>query len=126
MPKLKLLVAEDSKSMQIFYKKELPESLFEVQIAPDGEKALEAYEAMQPDIVLLDINMPLMNGHQVLKTIRQDKGDQKTTVIMVTSSSEKEEVVACAKLGIQGFIVKPFQGEELAMKIMECHKGKQA
>ena len=113
MPKLKLLVAEDSKSMQIFYQKELPDSLFEKQIVPDGEKALEAYDAMKPDIILLDINMPILNGYQTLKAIRQEKEDTSTTVIMVTSSSEKEEVVACAKLGIQGYVVKPFQVKDL-------------
>jgi len=122
MPKLKILVAEDSKSMQVFYRKELPEGLFESRIAPDGAAAVEEYNTWQPDIILLDINMPELNGYQVLKAIREDKGDTATTVIMVSSLSEKSEIVACANLGIQGFIVKPFKGGELVPKIMECHR----
>ena len=121
MPKLKLLIAEDSKSIQFFYQKELPEDVFEKRIVADGEKALAAYEEWQPDIVMLDLNMPIMNGHQVLKAIREKKGDNQTTIIIVTSLSEKDEIIACAKVGIQGYIVKPFKAAELPAKILACH-----
>ncbi len=122
MSKLKVLIAEDSKLVQFFYEKELSKTMFEIQIAPDGEKALEAYESWKPDIVLLDLNMPIMNGYQVLKAIREDKCDKTTTVIMVTSTSDKNEVVACAKLGIKGYIVKPFKKNVLPIQIIKCHK----
>lgn len=124
MPKLKILIAEDSKSMQFFYGKALPDMLFDKQIAGDGKVALELYQTMQPDIILLDMNMPEMNGYQALKTIRETFNDKQTTVIMVTSASEKEDVVACAKLGIQGYIVKPFSEEELPQLIMKCHRNR--
>ncbi len=122
MPKLKILIAEDSKSMQFFYRKALPDMLFDKHIAGDGKEALEQYQALQPDIILLDMNMPEMNGYQTLKAIRETFKDLQTTIIMVTSASEKEDVVACAKLGIQGYIVKPFTEEELPQLVMKCHK----
>lgn len=122
MPKLKILVAEDSKSMQIFYQKELPEAFFEKRIVPDGAQALAEYEVWKPDIVLLDMNMPIMNGFQVLKSLRQEKNDQTITVIMMTSISEKEDVLACAKIGIQGYIVKPFKPHEMVQTILKCHR----
>lgn len=124
MAKLKLLVAEDSKSMQAFYKLKLPDVMFEKKIVSDGEQAIKEYADWQPDIVLLDINMPLMNGYQALKSIREEHRDKITTIIMVTSTSEKSEILACAKLGIQGYIVKPFSAEELPVAIMKYHRGK--
>lgn len=122
MPKIKILIAEDSKSMQFFYRKALPETLFDKHIVGDGKEALEQYQALQPDIILLDMNMPEMNGYQTLKAIRETLADKETTIIMVTSASEKEDVLACAKLGIQGYIVKPFKAEELPQLIMKCHR----
>lgn len=124
MPKLKLLIAEDSKPMQLFYRKELSDELFEKKIVPDGEQALEEYKAWRPDIVLLDMNMPVMNGYQTLKTIREGCRDKSTTIIMVTSANEKDAVIACAKLGIQGYIVKPFKTEAINKAIMQNHQQK--
>ena len=124
MPKLKLLIAEDSKAMQSFYRKELPGDLYEQKIVSDGEQALEEYKAWRPDIVLLDMNMPVMNGYQTLKTIREGCRDRSPTIIMVTSASEKDDVIACAKLGIQGYIVKPFKAEAINKAILHNHQQK--
>jgi CheY-like chemotaxis protein len=124
MPKLKLLIAEDSKAMQSFYRKELPGDLYEQKIVSDGEQALEEYKAWRPDIVLLDMNMPVMNGYQTLKTIREGCRDRSTTIIVVTSASEKDDVIACAKLCIQGYIVKPFKAEAISKAILHNHQQK--
>lgn len=124
MPKFTILIAEDSKSMQLFYQKSLPDAFFDKHIVSDGRESLARYEALKPDIVLLDMNMPELNGYQTLKTIRETFRDLETTIIMVTSASEKEDVVACAKLGIQGYIVKPFLQEELPQLVMKYHRGK--
>ncbi|MBI5557800.1 MAG: response regulator [Deltaproteobacteria bacterium] len=122
MPKLKLLIAEDSKSMQNFYRTMLSADHYEQKIVPDGEQALEEYKAWRPDIILLDMNMPVMNGYQTLKTIRESCLDKSTTIIMVTSASEKHDIIACAKLGIQGYIVKPFKAEAINKAILQYHK----
>ena len=68
------------------------------------------------------MNMPLVNGYEVLKAIRTKRKDLLTTIIMVTSASEKNDVVACAQLGIQGYIVKPFKPEELNLAIVKYHR----
>ena len=124
MPKLKVLIAEDSKPMHIFYRSALSDVLFEQKIAPDGDQAMAEYQQWQPDIVLLDMNMPVMNGYQTLKAIREQHQDKNTTIIMVTSASEKNDVIACAKLGIQGYIVKPFKAEALNEAVLRYHKQK--
>jgi len=122
MPKLKILIAEDSKSMQAFYAQSIPNEFYEKTIVADGEVALHAYATAKPDIILLDMNMPLVNGYEVLKTIRVKYKDPLTTIVMVTSASEKNDVVACAQLGIQGYLVKPFKPEELNQAIAKSHR----
>lgn len=126
MPKLKILVAEDDKVIQKLYEQGLPESLFERKIVSDGDEALAIYKEWKPDIILLDFLMPHVNGFQALTQIREANKDETTTVIMVSSVSEKNEIMACAKLGIQGYIVKPFETQNIAPIIMKYHKANQA
>ncbi|OGR07074.1 MAG: hypothetical protein A2511_11120 [Deltaproteobacteria bacterium RIFOXYD12_FULL_50_9] len=124
MPKIKILIAEDSKSIQFLYNKALPDAFFEKSLVLNGEEALQAYKTQKPDIILLDMHMPLLNGYQTLKILRENFKDTATTIVMVTSSSDKEDVMACAKLGIQGYIVKPFTVEELPQLLMKYHRAK--
>lgn len=121
MPKLKILIAEDDKVTQKLYEQSFPDKLFEVQIVSNGNAALETYQQWQPDIVVLDVFMPVVNGYKVLSEIRQECGDKSTSVIMVTSASDKKDILACAKLGIQGYIVKPFITQKLAATIVGYH-----
>jgi DNA-binding response OmpR family regulator len=118
---LKILVAEDEKMIQKIYQASLPESLFLLKIVGDGEEAIRLYDEWQPDIIVLDCIMPLLNGFQVLKLIREERQD-KSTVIVVTGESDKDTIIACAKLGVNGYMVKPFVEEELAPKIFKIYK----
>ncbi|MFC1523604.1 response regulator [Thermodesulfobacteriota bacterium] len=122
MTPYKVLIAEDSRQIQLFYKRALTEPDFELKIASDGALALSILEDWQPDIILLDYMMPNLNGYQFLKELRQNKKDTSTTVIVVTGVSEKDEIVAFAKLGIQGYIVKPFRVEDLAETVLKYHQ----
>lgn len=122
MSKLKVLIAEDSKTIQLSYQKRLSESQFEIRMVENGQDAIANYEEWHPDVVLLDFNMPIKNGYQVLQEIREEREDTKTTIIMVTTVSEKESIIACAKLGIQGYVVKPFKEKELSDKVLKCHE----
>ena len=120
--KLKILIAEDEKVTQAIYKKGLSENLFTMRLAENGQRALEEYKEWNPDILLLDYSMPLLNGYQVLRTIRETEGDKKVSIIMVTADSDKANIIACAKLGIHGYIVKPFKANELSAKIIQLYK----
>ena len=118
MEKIKILVAEDEIVAQKIYKKGLIETVFEKQIVGDGESALELYLAWKPDIVILDFRMPKMTGYSVLKQIRERYKDTTTIIVMATAISDKEEVMACVKLGIQGYIVKPVKMDTISEKIL--------
>ncbi|MBU0675760.1 MAG: response regulator [Proteobacteria bacterium] len=124
MSKLKLLIAEDSKLMQFFYESELSAELYELKIVSDGEQALAEYSSWQPDIILLDMLMPVMNGYLALKAIRERFKDKSVTIIMATSSNDKDDVIACAKVGIQGYIVKPFEADDVNKAILKYHQQK--
>ena len=70
----------------------------------------------------MDIMMPHMNGFTTLQTIRQTLRDTTTTVIMVSSVTDKQDIVACAKLGIQGYVLKPFEVKTLAATVVGYHQ----
>ena len=121
MPPLKILIAEDEKVTQKLYEVALPESICRHKIVGDGEEAIRIYDEWKPEVVLLDFSMPQINGYQVLKTIRGERQDKDTVIIMVTGHSDKDSILACAKLGVQGYIVKPFVNKELAPKIFKIY-----
>ena len=123
MKKLKVLVAEDEGATLAVYKnKALDETVFETSFAENGKEALEKYNAWEPDIILLDIYMPVITGFTVLKEIRQNILDTSTVIIMVTSLSEKEDILQCLEMGIQGYIVKPFDVRSLTKRILEYYE----
>jgi len=119
--KLKILIAEDDKTAQTFYDACLSEEEFEKKIVASGKEALKTYRAWKPEIVVLDIMLQEMTGYSVLREIRS-AGDKSTTIIMATSLSRKSDVLDCANLGVQGYIVKPFDARTLRDKILQCHQ----
>ena len=121
MEKIKILIAEDIQSTIKIYNKALQDKIFVKQFAKDGAVALKIYEKWQPDIIILDIMMPLLTGYSVLKKIRgsDEFNDKETTVIMSSSKHSDIDVSSCASLGIEGYIVKPFKFKALEAQILE-------
>lgn len=121
--KLKILIAEDEEvTRHLFQIAFRDEQRFESRQVTNGEEALVAFKSWQPDILLIDIMMPQMNGFETLQTIRQTLNDTTTTVIMVSAVTDKQDIVACAKLGIQGYVLKPFQAKTLAETVVGYHR----
>ena len=78
-----------------------------VDEATDGEQAIETYIASKPDVITLDITMPVMDGIEALKQIKLVDSDAK--VIMVSASSQKDKLIEAVKYGAEDFIAKPFE-----------------
>ena len=114
MGKLKILIVEDDPILQEFYKIGLPEEEYEKRFSGNGIDALEIYKTWKPDIVILDIGLPEMDGCSVLKKIREEIEDEDTTIIMITGDSDKHKINDCIKLGISDYIVKPFSEKEIS------------
>lgn len=112
---LKVLIAEDEIVTKRLLEKSFENNkLFEIKLVENRKDALTEYRRWQPDILLMDILMPRMNGFQTLQCIRKKLKDQATCVIMVSSVNARRDIMVCAALGIQGYILKPFKIRELS------------
>lgn len=116
---IKILIAEDNKVNQIVAKRVLSKYGFKVDIAENGVEAIEKVRANTYDLVLMDVNMPVMNGLEATRYIRKnlaEKSDIK--VAAMTASVLKKDIDLCYLSGMNDFISKPFVPQELYMKII--------
>ena len=115
---MKLLLVDDSATMRRIQKTQLAAiGLTEVDEAEDGKAALEKISASWYDLVLLDWNMPVMDGLTLLKQLRSDASYRAMKIIMCTSESEKSKVMEALQAGANNYIVKPFTPEALKEKL---------
>lgn len=113
-----ILLVEDDVFVSDVYQTKLSYEGFEVVLAENGLKAMEKLENMLPDIILLDIVMPLMDGKEVLKKIKQDEKWKKIPVIILTNLSQKEEVEELLGEGANDYLIKShFTPSEVVDKI---------
>ncbi|MDA8124244.1 MAG: response regulator [Deltaproteobacteria bacterium] len=123
--RIKVLVVEDDRTTRLLYDKGLFDPIFDKKMVASGKEALHVYDEWHPEIVILDIYLPEMTGYQVLKTIRSTVKDKQTTIVMATSLSGSEDVLSCMKLGIEGYIVKPFAVPDIGLKILDYYEKKE-
>jgi two-component system response regulator ResD len=110
----KALVVEDDSNIAELLRLYLGKDGFEVTIATDGGKAVNMFQAMQPDIVLLDIMLPIMDGWQVCAEIRKSS---KVPIIMLTAKGETSDKVTGLEMGADDYITKPFEVKELLARV---------
>ena len=110
----KVLIVEDDGNIAELLHLYLEKEGFETQVAGDGGKGVELFRSFQPDLVLLDIMLPVMDGWGVLKKIREH---DKTPVIMLTAKGETEDKVSGLEMGADDYIVKPFEVKELLARV---------
>lgn len=118
MDKIKILIVEDDDAIISLYKATLSDTIFELNFSGNGDDGLETYKVWKPDVILLDIVLPVTSGYAVLQKIRTELGDTKTTIIMTTSLGKKEDIVDCMNFGIQGYLVKPFDHKNITANIL--------
>ena len=102
----KVLVVEDDNNIAELLRLYLQKDGFEVSHAADGGKAVEMAKEIQPDLVLLDIMLPVMDGWQVCRELRKT---MKMPIIMLTAKGETEDKVSGLEMGADDYIVKPFE-----------------
>jgi len=106
-----LLYAEDDIVTQTLYKEYFEQYFKTIYLADNGQKAFELYKEKQPDVICLDINMPLISGLQLCKKIRQH--DDNTRIILLTSRIDKETLLESIELGLSSYIEKPLSKLQL-------------
>jgi len=116
----RFLIVDDFSTMRRIVRNLLKEIGFgNVEEAEDGVVALNMLKAGKFDFVVSDINMPNMNGFELLKIIRSDDSLRTIPVLMVTAEAKKEDIVLAAKGGASGYIVKPFTKATLEEKVQK-------
>lgn len=116
------LIVDDSRTVRRIARRIIEEAGMRTTEAADGAEGLEACRLHRPDYVLLDWNMPRMNGIECLKAIRHEFGDRVPRVILCTTENDPEHIVTAIEAGAQEFIMKPFDAEILLGKIADVTK----
>jgi DNA-binding response OmpR family regulator len=113
----RILIAEDTLHVARLVEYKLTQHGHEVSIAGDGVQALEMAKASPPDLCILDVMMPGMDGYRVLASLRADPLLQHVPVIMLTSLADDSNVVRGLRAGANDYVVKPFSSSELVARV---------
>ena len=124
MVKIRILLVDDDRQNSEFLRKFLEVEGYEVSYAENGRVGWELFSAIQPDLVLLDVNMPVMNGFELARLIR--KQDRDVLIFFLTDRTEKADRLKGFDLKGNDYIPKPFYPEELIAKIRERFEHRQA
>lgn len=111
----KILVVDDAEFLRVRISKMLSSEGHEIIEAENGLKAVETYKSAQPDLVLMDITMPEMDGLAALREIRNY--DSAAKVVMLTALGQESVVLEAIKAGARDFVVKPFEKERVLSAI---------
>ncbi len=112
---MRILLVEDDRKISRFIEKGLKENGYVVDVAFDGQEGLELALSRSYAIVILDILLPVMNGHEIVRTLRDKR--VMTPVIFVTAKDTKEDIVQGLELGADDYLVKPFSFMELLARV---------
>lgn len=114
------LIVDDSKVIRMVARKILHELSFATVEAEDGRQALDRCKENMPDAVLLDWNMPVMNGIDFLRELRQLPGGDVPIVVFCTTENDIEHIQEAITAGANEYIMKPFDSEILQAKFSQC------
>jgi DNA-binding response OmpR family regulator len=115
--KTKILVIDDEPNIVQTLQDRLEMNEYRVFTAHNGRDGLDKFEREKPDVILLDVIMPIMDGLEMLETLRKRSDGQDVSVIMLTARSQTQDIARANACGIDDYIVKPFDLSELLAKI---------
>jgi len=113
----KILSVDDSRTMRMMVKRAFRDFQCELFEAADGAEGLAAALANKPDLIVLDYNMPVMDGVTMLRNMRENADLKRTPVIMLSAEDSNEIISTVARLGVRDYIIKPFEDENLLSKV---------
>jgi len=120
MNKKRILVVDDEADVAKVIQIRLTANGYEVLSACDGPEGLELAQKEKPDLILLDILMPDMDGFQTLEKLKRDSQTKSIPVIMLTAQSQLNDVTKATNLGAEDYIVKPFDSIAMLVKIKKA------
>ena len=113
----KILVVDDSPTEIHVLKTLLQKEGFDVKTASDGQQAVEAAKSERPDLILMDVVMPVLNGFQATRQIHRDPDTETIPIIMVSTKDQETDKSWGLRQGAVEYVVKPVDGKELLSKI---------
>lgn len=117
MPVKKILVVDDSPTERHMMVELLTKHGYQVVTAESGEEGIVKAKAEQPDLILMDVVMPGLNGYQATRTLTRDEVTKNIPVIVCTSKGQETDKIWGLRQGAQDYMVKPVNGDELIAKI---------
>jgi DNA-binding response OmpR family regulator len=114
---MKILIVDDEADLISTVQYRLKFAECDVVTASNGQEGLEKAAAEKPDLILLDTNMPVMNGHEMLERLRADPNLKDIPVIMLTARCEPQDIAAASALGVSDYMTKPFDFVQLMDRI---------
>lgn len=109
----RILLVEDEKNIILGVRTCLDAVGYEVEVAENGELAMEAVQRSHPDLILLDLMLPKMNGFEVLESLKGDPETEAIPVVVLTAKAEEEDRQRATELGAEAYMTKPFKPQEL-------------
>src|SRR5215475_9518029 len=113
----RVLIVDDDPDIQRLVSYNLGQAGFEVNVAASGRKALESIQKQPPDLIILDLMLPDVDGMEVCRTIRQRETSRSIPIIMLTARSEEIDRVIGFELGADDYVPKPFSPRELVLRV---------
>jgi len=117
--KAKVLIVDDEPNNVDFLEQALEDSGYQLITATNGQEALNKIQSEQPDLILLDLNMPIMDGFTVLAKVKEDPNLRDIPVIIISSEHESKSVVKGIKQGAEDYLTKPVNAELLVKKVKD-------
>jgi len=119
---MKILIVDDEPDLASTVEYRLKFADYQVVTASNGQEGLKQAESEKPDLILLDTNMPVMNGHEMLERLRADGSLKHIPVIMLTARCEPQDIAAASAHGVTNYVTKPFDFTDLMAKIQTVLK----
>jgi DNA-binding response OmpR family regulator len=119
----RILLADDEEDIKTVVTMFLQSEGFEVVTAFDGLDALEKAQSEKPDLILLDLMMPVLDGYEVCKRLRASEQTANIPVLILTAATQKESRARALRVGAKDYLVKPFEPERLLEKIQKILTG---
>lgn len=113
------LVVDDSRVIRKVARRILEDLAFEIEEAADGQEALNHCRKGMPDAILLDWNMPVMNGIDFLRALRAEPGGDRPVVVFCTTENDLDHITEAMQSGANEYVMKPFDGDIIQSKFAE-------
>jgi two-component system phosphate regulon response regulator PhoB len=126
MSKQKVLIIEDERSLSDILKYNMEKEGFEVATAADGQEGLQRAQVMQPDLVILDLMLPVIEGYEVCRQLRGDSKTQSARILMLTARSDEVDEIVGFKMGADDYVTKPFKIKPLLHRVNALMRRTQA